>query len=165
MSKTVKGPTPGARCSYVQSGGNSAKGLDQDIPPVCCRPFEAQPVGAFIVGCCYYLCTTTRLAADYSRQQVMEVVVIGLELPLGSLKAHIRERSWVRCDHCRVDPPLHPLRPPKPSFLPQAFQPKAYFTKNSDRWLMNRPWRRKAADRSAGDERSCNKERKICACF
>lgn len=101
MSKTVKGPTPGARCSYVQSGGNSAKGLDQDIPPVCCRPFEAQPVGAFIVGCCYYLCTTTRLAADYSRQQVMEVVVIGLELPLGSLKAHIRERSWV-CRLCVV---------------------------------------------------------------
>lgn len=116
-----------------------------------------------------YICTTTRLAADYSRQQVMEVVGDWFGTAAGKPRSPHKGKELglpaVRCDHCRVDPPLHPLRPPKPSFLPQAFQPKAYFTKNSDRWLMNRPWRRKAADRSAGDERSCNKERKICACF
>lgn len=54
--------------------------------------------------------TTTRLAADYSRQQVMEGVVIGSELPLGSLEAPHKGVEFAGCALTAAGSILHSIR-------------------------------------------------------
>lgn len=88
----------------------------------------------------------------------MDGVVTGSELRLGS--PHKGKELDLPAERCRVDPPLHPLRPPKASLLSLITQGLLH---NNYRMMVD--GQAMAADRSAGGERSCNKERKIYGCF
>lgn len=77
----------------------------------------------------------------------MDGVVIGSELRLGS--PHKGKELDLPAERCRVDPPLHPLRPPKASLLSQGLLHNNYRIMVDGQAM--------AADRSAGGERSCNR--------
>lgn len=88
----------------------------------------------------------------------MDGVVIGSELRLGS--PHKGKELDLPAERCRVDPPLHPLRPLKASLLSLITQGLLH---NNYRMMVD--GQAMAAHRSVGGERSCNKERKIYGCF